>query len=72
MVIAKTENVHRAVEAIGLGVSAVLSLDTSSDQLLQALRLVTAATPCSSRRAPGTPSAARPTRRRAGRTPPRR
>ncbi|NVI88995.1 response regulator transcription factor [Actinomadura sp. BRA 177] len=42
VVIAKTENVHRAVEAIGLGVSAVLSLDTSSDQLLQALRLVTA------------------------------
>jgi DNA-binding NarL/FixJ family response regulator len=42
IVIAKTENVHRSVEAIGLGVSAVLPLDTSSDQLIQALRLVMA------------------------------
>ncbi|MCP9949847.1 response regulator transcription factor [Actinomadura madurae] len=42
ILIAKAENAHRSVEAIGLGVSAVLSLDTSSDQLIQALRLVMA------------------------------
>jgi DNA-binding NarL/FixJ family response regulator len=40
MVIAKSENIHRSVEVLQVGVRAVLSLDTSSDQLLQAVRMV--------------------------------
>ncbi|WP_165495420.1 response regulator transcription factor [Actinomadura roseirufa] len=41
VVIVKTENIDRSLEALQLGVSAVLSLDTSSAQLIQALRMVT-------------------------------
>ncbi|TDD84660.1 response regulator transcription factor [Actinomadura rubrisoli] len=40
ILIAKTENVHRSIEVLRIGVSAVLSLDTSSAQLIHALRLV--------------------------------
>ncbi|WP_239070176.1 MULTISPECIES: response regulator transcription factor [unclassified Streptomyces] len=40
LLIAKTENTHRSLEAIGVGVRAVLSPESSSDELLQVLHMV--------------------------------
>ncbi|WP_121433140.1 response regulator transcription factor [Actinomadura pelletieri] len=54
MLLAEPENAHRSMEAIALGVRAVLSLDVSADQLIHALRLVAGGTVL-------IPEAARPT-----------